>query len=91
MIKKILVFTALAALLMTTSVLAELSKTAPMVNHKQIKGDEALPNVAVYPLEPGFATDSPGLMVGTTYYDYQSNGSPGNRIAVMMVPSILTG
>ena len=81
MIRKILVFTALAALLMATSALAELPKTAPIVQ-KAITGDEPLPNVAAYPLVPGFATDSPGLMVGTTYYDYQTNGSTGNRIAV---------
>jgi len=88
--KKVLTLAVIAVFLLTVGVSAELSKTTPMKNHKLIRGDEVLPEVAVYPLEPGLVT-SPGLMVGTTYYDYQSNGSPGNRIAVMMVPSILTG
>ncbi len=32
------------------------------------------------PLPPGIILGSPGQMVGTTYYDYQTNGSTGNRI-----------
>jgi hypothetical protein len=32
------------------------------------------------PPQPGIALTSPGYLVGTTYYDYQTNGSSGNRI-----------
>ncbi|MCP4633652.1 MAG: T9SS type A sorting domain-containing protein [candidate division Zixibacteria bacterium] len=33
------------------------------------------------PYQGSDVTDSPGLLVGTTYYDYQTNGSSGNRIS----------
>ena len=73
----------LAVFLLTAGVLAgQLSKTAPVIWNKAIKGDEPLPNVQAYPYVPGTATTSPGVQVGTTYYDYQTNGSTGNRIAV---------
>jgi hypothetical protein len=32
------------------------------------------------PLRPGLALTSPGSLVGTTHYDYQDNGSAGNRL-----------
>ena len=82
MTKKILILSLLAVFLLTASAAAELSKTAPIIEHKLIKGDEALPNVQAYPLNPGFATESPGLIVGTTYYDYQTNCSSGNRVII---------
>jgi len=62
---------------------AELSKTMPMVKHKHIKGDEPLPHGNYYPYNPGLATDSPGDIVGYTYYDYQTNGSTGDRIDLL--------
>ncbi|MFQ5869805.1 MAG: hypothetical protein ACE5JC_07865, partial [Candidatus Zixiibacteriota bacterium] len=34
------------------------------------------------PYQPGTILDSPGELVGTSHYDYQTNGSTGNRIAV---------
>ena len=34
------------------------------------------------PLQQGEVLDSPGIQVGTSYYDYQANGSTGNRVAV---------
>lgn len=46
-----------------------------------IVGNEPFPDVPYYPSQPGAVTDSPGEIVGTTQYDYQSNGSPGRRIA----------
>jgi hypothetical protein len=63
-------------------------KTAPHVD-KIIVGDEPMPNVPIIPLSPHFATQSPGIIVGTTYFDYQSNGSTGNRVAVGVDHSII--
>ena len=34
------------------------------------------------PLNPDFVSTSPGTQVGTTHYDYQTNGSTGNRVAL---------
>ncbi|MFQ5868790.1 MAG: T9SS type A sorting domain-containing protein [Candidatus Zixiibacteriota bacterium] len=34
------------------------------------------------PLNPGIILASPGTQVGTTHYDYQTNGSTGNRVAL---------
>jgi hypothetical protein len=34
------------------------------------------------PLNPGFVLTSPGTQVGTTHYDYQTNGSTGERVAL---------
>ncbi|MCD6163540.1 MAG: T9SS type A sorting domain-containing protein [candidate division Zixibacteria bacterium] len=82
MIKKIFILSVLAAFLLTAGAVAELSKTAPMTQQNIIKGDEPLPDVEVYPYVPGTSTDSPGLQVGITYYDYQTNGSSGNRVAI---------
>ena len=49
---------------------------------KACTGDEYIDFSKGVPLSPGFTTDSPGTIVGTTWYDYQTNGSTGNRIAV---------
>ncbi len=58
---------------------AELSKTMPMKNHKQLVGNETLPNVDVYPFQPGTTLNT---IIGTTFYEYQSNGSSGDRIVI---------
>jgi hypothetical protein len=34
------------------------------------------------PFQPGTALTSPGELVGTSHYDYQTNGSTGNRVAI---------
>ncbi len=47
-------------------------------NHVLLTGDEPLEGVAI-PWNPDLITDSPGIVVGTTEYDYQTNGSTGNR------------
>jgi hypothetical protein len=44
-------------------------------------GNEPLPDLPYYPSQPGATTDSPGIVVGGTQYDYQSNGPSGRRIA----------
>ncbi|PJA29452.1 MAG: hypothetical protein CO189_02220 [candidate division Zixibacteria bacterium CG_4_9_14_3_um_filter_46_8] len=33
------------------------------------------------PYQPSLTLDSPGIIIGGTYYDYQTNGSSGHRIA----------
>ena len=47
-----------------------------------IVGNEPLPEVPYNPSEPGLITDSPGEIVGSTQYDYQTNGSTGSRIVL---------
>jgi hypothetical protein len=39
-------------------------------------------SVALLPFNPPSILTSPGRILGSTYYDYQSNGSTGNRIAL---------
>jgi len=55
--------------------------TGPKVDHKFAGGDP-LPDIPAIPYTPNIATDSPGELVGTTQYDYQTNGSTGRRIAL---------
>jgi hypothetical protein len=38
------------------------------------------PTATAVPLKPGLTLDSPGEMIGTTHYDYQTNGSTGTRV-----------
>lgn len=78
---KVIILMFFAALLVSSVQSAEISKTMPAENHKHIVGDEPLPNVDSYPLQPGTAEDIL-MTVGTTYYEYQSNGSSGDRIVV---------
>ncbi len=80
--KKILVFVVMAALLITASVFAEVAKTHISETERALTGNEPLPNVPAYPYNPDLATDSPGIIMGTTWYDYQTNGSTGNRVAI---------
>jgi len=81
MTKKILILAVLAAFVFVSSVIAEVSDKAPMTTLKALTGDEVLPQSDAHPYNPGLTTDSPGTVLGTTYYDYQQNGSTGNRIA----------
>jgi hypothetical protein len=81
MIKKLMIVS-LVLFLVLPAISAELArKTAPHAD-RIITGNEPLPNVAVIPWSPNAATQSPGIVVGTTYFDYQTNGSSGNRVAV---------
>ncbi len=61
---------------------AELSKTMPIQDYKITTGLEPLPKSQAYPYNRDLITDSPGIELGWTYLDYQSNGSTGNRAAV---------
>jgi hypothetical protein len=81
MIKKLMIIS-LAVFLALPAIASELArKSVPHVD-RIITGDEPLPNKTPIPWSPNAATQSPGTVVGTTYFDYQTNGSSGNRIAV---------
>ena len=92
--KKILFFSVISSLLMYTlaySVDREIavrkynsamSKTAPITKSALIRGDEKPDNVRYYPTHPRLAAGSPGDTLGYTQYDYQSNGSTGNRVVL---------
>ena len=58
------------------------TSTKSMPRYKYVSGNELSPNGIVVPLKPGLVTDSPGDIIGTTTYEYQSNGSSGTRVAV---------
>ena len=49
--------------------------------NKPHTGDELVDNVSNVPIKGGTITDSPGEIVGTTQYDYQTPGSTGNKCA----------
>lgn len=38
--------------------------------------------MAVFLISVSVLAQSPGVQMGTTWYDYQTNGSSGNRIAL---------
>jgi hypothetical protein len=80
--RKIFSYIVIATVLLTANLKAETIKSMPMQNHKILTGAETYPHASGYPLNPGVVTQSPGIMVGTTWYDYQTNGSTGNRIAL---------
>lgn len=61
---------------------AEMSKTAPIKHSALIRGDEKPQNVQYFPSHPRLAAGSPGDTLGYTQYDYQSNGSTGNRVVL---------
>ncbi|RKX20054.1 MAG: hypothetical protein DRP26_02370 [Candidatus Zixiibacteriota bacterium] len=82
MARKILSYIIIIAVLSTASLEAEVIKSMPMQNHMILTGAETYPHASGYPLNPGVITQSPGIIIGTTWYDYQTNGSTGNRIAL---------
>lgn len=82
MTKKVLFWTILALVMIAVTGAYAGNKVAPRVEHRILTGYESLPDANYEPAMPGLATDSPGELVGTTQYDYQTNGSSGNRCAV---------
>jgi len=70
----------LAACVATSIAADRLVKKAE--NHVILTGNEPLPNVPVVPSDPNLTTDSPGIVVGSTQYDYQTNGSSGHRMVL---------
>jgi len=62
---------------------AKVSAMALMKKDVLIRGDEAtLANVPIAPYNPNHIASSPGDTIGYTAFDYQSNGSSGNRVVV---------
>jgi len=84
MTKRIMVLSlaALLLLLCSAAISRDLSRVKEIpAKLPLITGDEVIPNAEYYPSQPGLLL-SPGDTVGITQYDYQTNGSTGNRIAV---------
>jgi hypothetical protein len=82
MAKRILFWSVLALLMLAVTNAYAGNRTAPIVEQKFITGFEPIPDVNYVPAMPGLITDSPGEVIGATQYDYQTNGSSGNRAGV---------
>ncbi len=82
MAKKLLWVIALTVIFIAANASAELSKTMPEVNLPRLTGEEELNISDAIPYTPGAVAESPGDIVGYTYYDYQTNGSSGNRVCL---------
>jgi len=83
MTKKTLFWAILAMILVYAgSIMAGVPMMKDPSKYKIIDGSEPAPNVQYIPSQPGMLTDSPGIMVGETQYDYQTNGSTGHRLVV---------
>jgi hypothetical protein len=82
MAKRILFWSVVALLTLAVTGVYAGNKVAPIVEQKVLTGYEPFPDMNYEPAMPGLITDSPGEVVGTTQYDYQTNGSSGNRAAV---------
>jgi hypothetical protein len=55
---------------------------APLINYPALTGNETMPGATYHPTTPGMLLQSPGDTAGWTQYDYQTNGSTGNRVVV---------
>ncbi len=53
-----------------------------------LKCDEPISDATYYPSRPGLITQSPGLQIGWTQYDYQTNCSTGNRAALGLAGAV---
>jgi len=79
MTKRILFLSILALVVWMTTVMAANLIGPRIENQAILTGEEPLPEGAVIPWNPNLITDSPGTVIGTTTYDYQTNGSTGHR------------
>ena len=83
MVKRIFCLVVIGSLLLFAAAMAtEMSKTTPIKKNTILRGDEPFPAVPYAPTQPRLTAGSPGDTVGWTQYDYQSNGSSGNRVAL---------
>lgn len=83
MTKRLLILTLFAlTVFAATAIAGDQVATKPIENNRILTGDEPLPDMQAIPLNPGLILDSPGTVIGTTEYDYQSNGTSGNRMAL---------
>lgn len=55
---------------------------APIINYPTLAGDEPISIAPYHPTNPSLITVSPGDTIGWTQYDYQTNGSTGNRVVI---------
>jgi hypothetical protein len=55
---------------------------APIINYPALTGAEPLAPVQYIPTNPRLAASSPGDTVGFSQYDFQTNGSTGNRVVI---------
>ncbi|MBD3167865.1 MAG: T9SS type A sorting domain-containing protein [candidate division Zixibacteria bacterium] len=80
----ILAVLAVAVIFSANAIAAEIHKVPIEEAAKKEVYPSDIPTGAEAPGIPytgGDITESPGLMIGTSYYDYQTNGSTGSRIA----------
>ncbi len=82
MTNKFLFWTVLALVMVAITGAYAGDKVGPRVEHRLLTGFEPIQDGNYEPVMPGMSTDSPGELIGTTQYDYQTNGSSGNRCAV---------
>ncbi len=66
---------------LTAAASGEIVTSRAVDKDRLITGEEPLPPMNPIPYHPDAATESPGITIGTTFYDYQSNASTGRRIA----------
>jgi len=69
-------------LLVLPSMSNALDVRAPLKEYPARDGTEQIPDLTYFPTAPGGLILSPGDTVGWTQYDYQTNGSTGNRVVV---------
>ncbi len=65
-------------LILVASVVSAGNIRPAIENRAPIRGDEPMPDVQYYPSGPVLITQA--VMIGETQYDYQQNGSTGNRV-----------
>jgi hypothetical protein len=85
MARRILVLAVIGAVVLFVGIAyaGNLEKMKPMPPElKVITGGESVPEAYYHPSDPRLTTQSPGDTVGYTQYDYQTNGSTGNRVVV---------
>lgn len=83
MIKKLLIFAVLAAFLLASPQLFSETPRYHLVKQPLMDDVEVGRAMHAIPLSKGGSQTeilSPGFQVGTTHYDYQTNGSTGNRV-----------
>jgi hypothetical protein len=77
--KKIWILSVLVLAIFVASAFAADVRSPRIEDQAKLTGAEPLPDVTAIPWNRDLALDSPGIVVGTTEYDYQTNGSTGNR------------
>jgi hypothetical protein len=80
--KKILFWSVVALVAVFTASAIAANLKGPMKAEVLVTGDEPVSGIYVIPAPGGLITQSPGEVIGETQYDYQTNGSTGNRVAV---------